>query len=217
MSSMNHPNLIKTLQTCTLGHKIFIVMPLMEGGSLHSILSYKYPSGIKDEKIIATIMKICLETLSYLHSKKYMHRDIKAGNILIGKDGSVKLGDFGVATKVKKEAKKKSFVGSCCWMPPEVISCEGYDYKFDIWSLGIIMYYFFYDKFPFEYDNNITNICDVLQLFKKDIYFPEDKKCSNEFKELIINTLKYDIKERFDIYQVIHHIEKIFHKKENLK
>lgn len=129
MSSLNHPALIQTLQTCTLGHKIFIVMPLMEAGSLNSIISYKYPTGIKDEKIIATVLKICLETLVYLHEKRYMHRDIKAGNILVNNKGQVKLGDFGVATKVKKETKKKSFVGSFCWMPPEVISQEGYDYK----------------------------------------------------------------------------------------
>ena len=128
-SSLNHPNLIQTLQTCTLGHKIFIVMPLMELGSLSSLINYKYPQGIKDEKIIVTILKTCLETLSYLHEKNYIHRDIKAGNILLSKNGIVKLGDFGVATKVKKEAKKKSFVGSFCWMPPEVLSNEGYDYK----------------------------------------------------------------------------------------
>lgn len=129
MNSLNHPNLIKTLQTCTLGHKIFIIMPLLECGSLSSILNYKYPSGIKDEKIIATIIKIILETLDYLHERNYIHRDIKSGNILIGKDGDVIVGDFGVATKLKKQSKKKSFVGSFCWMPPEVISNEGYDYK----------------------------------------------------------------------------------------
>lgn len=129
MSSLNHPNLIKTLQTCTSGHKIYIIMPLMDGGSLSSIINFKYPNGIKDENIIATIMKICLETLEYLHERKYMHRDIKSGNILLNKNGLITLGDFGVATKIKNEAKKKSFVGSLNWMPPEVLSNEGYDHK----------------------------------------------------------------------------------------
>jgi len=129
MSQLDHPNLIKTLQTCTSGHKIFIIMPLMEFGSLNSIINYKFPSGIKDESIIATIMKICLETLDYLHERKYMHRDIKSGNILINGQGVITLGDFGVATKIKNEAKKKSFVGSLNWMPPEVLSNEGYDHK----------------------------------------------------------------------------------------
>lgn len=129
MSSLNHPNLIKTLQTCTAGHKIYIIMPLMDGGSLNSILNFKYPNGIKDEIIIATIMKTCLETLDYLHEREYMHRDIKSGNILLDKYGLITLGDFGVATRIKNEAKKKSFVGSLNWMPPEVLSNEGYDHK----------------------------------------------------------------------------------------
>lgn len=101
----------------------------MELGSLASLINYKYPYGIKDEKAIATILKSCIETVSYLHEKSYIHRDIKSGNILLNKSGAIKLGDFGVATKVKKDGKKKTFVGSFCWMPPEVLSNEGYDYK----------------------------------------------------------------------------------------
>ena len=184
MSSLNHPNLIQTLQTCTLGHKIFIIMPLMEAGSLHSIINYKYPNGIKDEKILATIIKICLETLNYLHCKKYMHRDVKSGNILIGKDGKVKLGDFGVATKVKKEAKKKSFVGSCCWMPPEVISSEGYDFKFDIWSLGITIIEMAQGKAPFFNLNEI----DVLRRIQFEE--PPNLKDISKWSPELVNFIK---------------------------
>jgi serine/threonine protein kinase len=117
-------------------------MPLMEAGSLNSIINYKYPNGIKDENILATILKTCLETLAYLHQKGYMHRDVKGGNILVSKNGNVILGDFGVATKIKKESKKKSFVGSFCWMPPEVISSEGYDSKvfYILINVMIILY-----------------------------------------------------------------------------
>lgn len=124
-------------------------MPFLDVGSLYSVINYKFPNGIKDEKTIAAVLKICLETLSYLHKRNYIHRDIKAGNILLGSNGDVKVGDFGVATKIKKEAKRKSFVGSCSWMPPEVISSEGYDFKFDIWSLGITAIELAQGKTPF--------------------------------------------------------------------
>lgn len=98
-------------------------------GSLASMLNYKFPQGIKDEVIIATILAKCLDGIIYLHENNYIHRDIKSANILLSDEGEISLGDFGVATKIKGHSKKKSFVGSFCWMPPEVISNEGYDSK----------------------------------------------------------------------------------------
>jgi serine/threonine-protein kinase OSR1/STK39 len=137
MSSIQHENLIKTHTTCTSGHKIYIVMPIMNAGSLNNIINYKYPQGIKDECIIATILKSCLLALKCLNDNQLFHRDIKSGNILLSTDGSVRLGDFGVAAFLKPDAKKNSLVGSFCWMAPEVIARDDYDGKVDIWSLGI--------------------------------------------------------------------------------
>lgn len=129
MSSIQHENLIKIYTTCTSGHKIFIVMPLMNAGSLNNIITYKYPQGIKDEAILATILLNCLNGLKCLHENNLFHRDIKSGNILLDMDGSVCLGDFGVAAFLKPDAKKNSLVGSFCWMAPEVIGREDYDSK----------------------------------------------------------------------------------------
>ena len=89
------------------------------------------------EKEIATIMRDSLDGLAYLHSKSYIHRDIKAGNILLTDDGTIKLADFGSASFV---SPANSFVGTPYWMAPEVILAmdEGqYDTKVDVWSLGI--------------------------------------------------------------------------------
>ena len=104
-------------------------MPLMNAGSLNFILAYKYPNGIKDESIIATIMRECLEGLIWLNKNNLYHRDIKAANILLSTDGSIKLGDFGVAACIKPDAKKNSVVGSVNWMAPEVVKREPYDDK----------------------------------------------------------------------------------------
>lgn len=128
MSSHQHENLIKTYTTCTSGHKIYIIMPLMNAGSLNNIISYKY-QGIKDVSVIATIMLNCLEGLKCLNENNLYHRDIKSGNILLSTDGTVKLGDFGVAACIKQDVKKNSFVGSIAWMPPEMVAAEDYDHK----------------------------------------------------------------------------------------
>jgi serine/threonine protein kinase len=82
-------------------------------------------------------MRDTLDALAYIHSKSYIHRDVKAGNILLNDDGHVKLADFG-STSLNNPAN--SFVGTPYWMAPEVILAmdEGqYDTKIDIWSLGI--------------------------------------------------------------------------------
>lgn len=129
MSKIKHENLLKTFTTCTSGHKIYIIIPLMNGGSLNHIISYKFPTGIKDICIISTILRECLLGLKCLHDNNLFHRDIKAGNILLSMDGTVCLGDFGVAAILKPESKKNSLVGSFCWMAPEVIATEDYDSK----------------------------------------------------------------------------------------
>jgi serine/threonine protein kinase len=87
---------------------------------------------------IATIVQMVLQGLVFLHEKKKIHRDVKAGNILLNRDGYAKLGDFGVSAQLLHSfSKKMSKIGTPYWMSPEVIQQAHYDSKIDIWSLGI--------------------------------------------------------------------------------
>ena len=94
-------------------------------------------SGIRDEAIIATIVRETMHGLRYLHDHNKIHRDIKAGNILMNLDGEVLLADFGVSAQMKKGKKQNTICGSPCWMAPEVMQEQGHDTSADIWSLGI--------------------------------------------------------------------------------
>ncbi|XP_063278532.1 serine/threonine-protein kinase PAK 1-like isoform X2 [Prinia subflava] len=107
----------------------------MDGGSLAEVVRKKR----MDVGHIATVCRECLQGLAFLHANQVIHRDIKSANILLSRDGAVKLADFGLCTWLTPEhSKRKSVVGTPRWMAPEVVRGEPYGPKVDIWSLGIV-------------------------------------------------------------------------------
>jgi len=140
MNLCRHPNLLTVFGSFVEGSKLYIVTPYLSAGSCLNLMKYAYPDGF-EELVIATILKQALQGLDYLHKSKLIHRDVKAGNLLIDEDGLVRLGDFGVSSSLmetgERKGLRKTFVGTPCWMAPEVMEQSGYNYKADIWSFGI--------------------------------------------------------------------------------
>nr|XP_041567361.1 serine/threonine-protein kinase PAK 3-like [Taeniopygia guttata] len=107
----------------------------MDGGSLADVVNMKRMA----VGHIATVCRECLQGLAFLHANQVIHRDLKSDNILLGRDGSVKLADFGLCALLSPElSKRRSMVGTTCWMAPKMVRREPYGPKVDIWSLGIV-------------------------------------------------------------------------------
>ncbi|XP_006865520.1 PREDICTED: serine/threonine-protein kinase TAO3 isoform X1 [Chrysochloris asiatica] len=134
LRKLKHPNTIEYKGCYLKEHTAWLVMEYCLGSASDLLEVHKKPL---QEVEIAAITHGALQGLAYLHSHALIHRDIKAGNILLTEPGQVKLADFGSASMA---SPANSFVGTPYWMAPEVILAmdEGqYDGKVDVWSLGI--------------------------------------------------------------------------------
>lgn len=158
MRMCRHPNLLGVLASFVHDSQLWIVTPFLGAGSCLDLL--RVPAnrnGLLNEAAIASILLQALQGLAYLHEHGHIHRDVKAGNLLIDIDGQVQLADFGVSASLTDYADnrggagssgaegamriRKTFVGTPCWMAPEVMEMtRGYDAKADIWSFGITAY-----------------------------------------------------------------------------
>eukprot|EP00299_Pterocystis_sp_00344_P013587 c6674_g1_i1.p1 GENE.c6674_g1_i1~~c6674_g1_i1.p1 ORF type:complete len:518 (+),score=90.94 c6674_g1_i1:34-1587(+) len=117
---------------------VWIVMEHCAAGSIADMM--QICGRTMSEKEIANITYETLQGLNYLHSQRKIHRDIKAGNVLLDQFGHVKLADFGVSAQLKNSwSRRNSIIGTPYWMAPEVILEASYDQRADIWSLGIMM------------------------------------------------------------------------------
>src|SRR3990172_4951765 len=155
-ASLSHPNVAMIHEfdevddPVTGGKLAFIAMEYVEGETLKQKLRER-PLPIKDVVEIAIAVA---EGLAKAHEKGVLHRDIKSENVMISKDGVVKIMDFGLAavagrTKVTKEGMT---VGTLAYMSPEQAMGEKLDQRTDIWSLGVVLYEMVTGRLPFPGD-----------------------------------------------------------------
>ncbi|XP_053099400.1 serine/threonine-protein kinase 4 isoform X4 [Hemicordylus capensis] len=136
MQQCDSPHVVKYYGSYFKNTDLWIVMEYCGAGSVSDIIRLRNKTLMEDE--IATIIQSTLKGLEYLHFMRKIHRDIKAGNILLNTEGHAKLADFGVAGQLTDTmAKRNTVIGTPFWMAPEVIQEIGYNCLADIWSLGI--------------------------------------------------------------------------------
>lgn len=136
MQQCDSPFIVKCFGSLFDNQDLWICMEYCGAGSVADIMRLRNKTLTENE--IGTILKYSLLGLDYLHQMRKIHRDIKAGNILLTNSGMAKLADFGVAGQlVDTLAKRNTVIGTPFWMAPEVIQEVGYNCSADVWSLGI--------------------------------------------------------------------------------
>uniref|UniRef100_A0A8C1WXI2 non-specific serine/threonine protein kinase n=1 Tax=Cyprinus carpio TaxID=7962 RepID=A0A8C1WXI2_CYPCA len=207
LASCDHPNIVKLLDAFYYESKLWILIEFCGGGAVDAVmLELERPL---TEPQIRVVCKQTLDALQYLHDSKVIHRDLKAGNILLTLDGDVKLADFGVSAKNTKTIQRRdSFIGTPYWMAPEVVMCETskdrpYDYKADIWSLGVTLI----ELAQIEPPNHEMNPMRVLlKIAKSDPpTLQQPSKWSPEFNDFLKHALDKNVDNRWSTAQLLQH------------
>ncbi|KAM1231121.1 hypothetical protein ACFX13_041918 [Malus domestica] len=171
LSSVNHPNIIRLLNSFQDEGCVFMVLEFCDGGNL---AAYIRRHGRVEEHIAKRFMQQLGAALEILHSHHIIHRDLKPENILLSgtqDDVVLKVADFGLSRSLHPGDYAETVCGSPLYMAPEVLQFERYDGKVDMWSIGVILFELLNGRPPFPGRTNVQ----VLKTIKSSTYLPFDQ------------------------------------------
>ncbi|KAM4035854.1 uncharacterized protein ACNLHF_014919 [Anomaloglossus baeobatrachus] len=207
LGQCQHLNILRLQEAIFWDRQLWIVMEFCAGGALDGVM-HELGHGLTESQIQVVSYQTLLG-LQHLHSNKIIHRDLKAGNILLTQHGDIRLADFGVsAVNSQTLQRRSSFIGTPYWMAPEVIMCETckdapYDYKADVWSLGVTLIELAETQPP-NHEMNPTRV--LLKILKSEPpNLKYQKLWSQDFKEFLSKCLQRNPQERSSINELIEH------------
>uniref|UniRef100_A0A6I8NZF4 non-specific serine/threonine protein kinase n=1 Tax=Ornithorhynchus anatinus TaxID=9258 RepID=A0A6I8NZF4_ORNAN len=153
LANMKHPNIVLYRESFEESGSLYIVMDYCEGGDLFKRINAQKGILFPEEQIMDWFVQICL-ALKHVHDRKILHRDIKSQNIFLTKDGTVQLGDFGIARVLNSTVElARTCIGTPYYLSPEICENKPYNNKSDIWALGCVLYEMCTLKHAFEAGN----------------------------------------------------------------
>lgn len=159
-AALNHPNIVTVYEVEEYQGRPYMAMEYVEGRSLKELIAEKK---LSVEEVIDVAVQMC-DALAKAHAADIIHRDIKSQNVLIDKDGRVRVLDFGLV-KLKREmmlTQVGTVVGTVAYMSPEQAKGEEVDHRTDIWSLGVVLYEMITGEMPFRGDHDQAVIYSIL-------------------------------------------------------
>ena len=202
LKDLRHINIVHLDDIKVTSNYFYLIFEYCSGGSLKGFLD---KGSRMTEKDVVKVVIDLLNGMEYYINKKIIHRDLKPSNVLIGEGNQMKICDFGFG-RLKQDLEKliEYSWDIVLWAPlylaPEVYNREEYNYKCDIWSLGIIFYELLFGKTPWQgktrhdlFQNNIM---------VKPLEFPDNIPVRTDIKKLIKKILTISQKDRIDIKEL---------------
>ena len=190
--ALHHNNIVHFEHYFEDNDNVFLLLELCSNKSLNELL--KRRKVLTELEVQVYVLQI-IKALKYLHNHRIIHRDLKLSNLFLSENMELKIGDFGLATKLDFEGEKKRTVcGTPNYIAPEILDGKfGYSFEVDIWSLGVIIYTLIIGKPPFETDN----VKETYKKIKLNKYsFPINSVISDYAKNLITDILVTDPSKR---------------------
>lgn len=180
VQSLDHPNIIKHLESFIEGRELLLVLEYAEAGDLKRQLRKALERQARfDERVIWKYFAQVAEAMAHMHARRIMHRDLKPANVFLTLNGTVKVGDLGLGRIFSEQtAEAFSKVGTPLYMSPEVLGGKGYEWKSDVWSLGCVLYELAMLHSPFKEEG--LSLYGLFQKITKGEYPPisEARACA---------------------------------------
>ena len=199
--SLHHTNIVAFEHYFEDSENVYLLIEICLNQTLNELL--KRRKKLTELEVQCYAVQI-IKALKYLHNHRVIHRDLKLGNLFISDKMEIKVGDFGLATKLEFDGERKRTVcGTPNYIAPEILEGKtGHSYEVDIWSLGVIMYTLIIGKPPFE----TNNVKETYKRIKIGNYtFPEHAVISEPAKDLIQSILVLDPYKRPKLDEILAH------------
>lgn len=207
LEHLNHTNMVKIHELLENEKNYYLVQEYVSDGTLKDLVEERNDEQEPlSEQEVNAIAQQLFATLNYMHKKKYVHRDLKTENIMMGNKErlEIKVADFGFAVKLREGEDEETLLGTPAYIAPEILKRVPYDEKVDIWSAGVILYELLSNESPFKGRNK--NV--LFQNIKTSDFNFDSRvwnKISAEAKDFVAMCLNKNPAQRYSAEKLLKH------------